>query len=439
MNVSVFGLGYVGSVTAACLASHGYRVMGVDINPDKVASINQGKSPIIERGLEDLIAETIHNGALKAVEDSGEAIRFADILFICVGTPSDSNGNLNFTYLDRICKEIGEVLKTVQGFKVVVIRSTLLPGILQSRLIPILESESGKSAGKDFGVCVNPEFLREGSAIDDFLNPSFTLIGQQDERSGSLLESLYAGINAPIYRTDTEAACFVKYACNSFHGLKVAYANEIGRICKAIGVDGTEVMEIFCKDTRLNISPRYLKPGFSFGGSCLPKDLRALTYLARHNDLKTPVLEAILPSNEVHTSAAVEMILASQKKKVGVIGLTFKPGTDDLRESPMVQLVEVFSGKGLHVKIFDKNVNISKLVGGNKAFIERVLPHISSLMCNAIDEVLQDSEIIVIAHGLSIEDKEKILHLPSDRVVLDLVRAFQPGDALPFGYSGLCW
>ena len=355
MNVSVFGLGYVGSVTAACLASQGHKVVGVDVNPDKVEAINRGCSPIIEQGLDDLIRDGVRTGNLWATRAVTEAIDQSDVALICVGTPSDGNGKLNFEYIDRVCTEIAFPLRTMTDYKLIVVRSTLLPGTFVTGLVPILMRESRKRAGRDFGVAVNPEFLREGSSIDDFKNPPFTLIGQMDERAGDVLESLYASISAPVFRTDPDTACMVKYASNAFHGLKVTFANEIGQLCKRLGVDGTEVMEIFCQDTHLNVSPRYLRPGFAFGGSCLPKDLRALLYLARHRDLELPVLASILPSNRLVIQRAVDMVLRDQRKNVGIIGLTFKAGTDDLRESPMVELVEVLSGKGLNVRIYDDN------------------------------------------------------------------------------------
>ena len=339
MNVSIFGLGYVGCVTAACLASQGHRVVGVDINIDKVEAINNGKSPIIERGLGELIQTGRRSGNLRATQDAYEAVAHGDVLVICVGTPSDANGNLNFKFIDRVCIDIAQSLREVSGFKVIAVRSTLLPGTIDQRVIPLLTKESGKQVGEDFGVASNPEFLREGSAIDDFNNPPFTIIGTVDEQAGAMLEQLYRDIPAPIFRTDPNTACMVKYACNAFHGLKVVFANEIGQLCKKAGVDGTQVMDIFCQDTSLNISSRYLKPGFAFGGSCLPKDLRALLYLARHTDLQLPMLESILPSNRLHIQSVADIILSDPKRtKVGIIGLTFKPGTDDLRESPIVQL-----------------------------------------------------------------------------------------------------
>ena len=439
MNVSVFGLGYVGCVSAACLASKGHRVMGVDINIDKVNTVNNGRSPIIELGLEELIKMGRDSGNLKATQNVLEAVTHADILLICVGTPSDSSGNLNFKYIDRICVEIGQSLRDVSGYKVIAVRSTLLPGVITQRVIPLLVKESGKQAGEAFGVASNPEFLREGSAIADFEHPPFTLIGAIDKPTGETLEKIYQGIPAPVFHTVPDTACMVKYACNAFHGLKVVFANEIGQLCKKAGVDGTEVMKIFCQDTSLNISPRYLMPGFAFGGSCLPKDLRALVYLSRHSDLQLPVLESILPSNRLHIQKVVDMILSDYRRhKVGVVGLTFKPGTDDLRESPIVELVEILSGKGLEVRIYDNNVSLSRLIGGNKAFIEQVLPHISTMLCDSMEDIFRDSDAIVIGHDMGDEGDRWASLLKPDQLVIDLVRVATKKFNLAT-YEGICW
>ncbi len=439
VNISVFGLGYVGCVSAACLASFGHQVVGVDINNEKVESINNGHSPIIERGLDELIKSGKKNGNLSATQETQYAVIHGDVLLICVGTPSDPNGNLNYMYIDRVCNSIGQSLRDVSGYKLIVIRSTTLPGAIHQRIIPILTSASGKHAGEDFSVASNPEFLREGSAIDDFNHPPFTLIGTTEELAGDMLEQLYQNIPAPVYRTDPDTACMVKYASNAFHGLKVAFSNEIGQLCKKSGVDGMRVMEIFCKDTLLNISPRYLKPGFAFGGSCLPKDLRALNYLAKHSDLELPVLEAILPSNHLLIQNVANLIINNQKQKiVGIIGLTFKPGTDDLRESPIVELVEILSGKGFKVKIFDDNVSLTKLIGGNKAFIEQVLPHISSMMSDSLEEVVQNSEAIIVGHNLPDGGEQLQKLLKPDQLVIDLVK-FAPNNIIPGKYEGVCW
>lgn len=439
MNVSIFGLGYVGCVTAACLASQGHRVIGVDINIDKVEAINNGCSPIIERGLGELIRTGRRSGNLRATQDAYEAVAHGDVLVICVGTPSDANGNLNFRFVDRVCIEIAQSLREASGFKVIAVRSTLLPGTINQRVIPLLTRESGKQVGEDFGVASNPEFLREGSAIDDFNNPPFTIVGTVDEQVGVKLEQLYRDTPAPIFRTDLNTACMVKYACNAFHGLKVVFANEIGQLCKRVGVDGTQVMDIFCQDTSLNISSRYLKPGFGFGGSCLPKDLRALLYLARHADLPLPMLESILPSNRLHVQGVADTILSDPKRtKVGIIGLTFKSGTDDLRESPIVQLVETLVGKGLKVRIYDNNVSLARLIGGNKAFIEQVLPHISAMMSGSMEEAVQSSDVIVVGHDLADAGEQLFSLLKPGQLVIDLVK-IACSKSHPASYDGICW
>jgi GDP-mannose 6-dehydrogenase len=439
MNISVFGLGYVGCVTSACLASHGHRVVAVDINSDKVDAINNSKSPIIEPGLEELIRAGQESGVLRATTNTSEAVAHGEVLLICVGTPADANGSLNFKFIDRVCIGIAQALRELSGFKVIAVRSTLLPGTIGERVIPLLTKEAGKHVGEDFGVASNPEFLRESSAISDFNKPPFTIIGTDSDRAGTMLEQLYKDIPAPIFRTDPDSACMVKYACNAFHGLKVVFANEIGMLCKKAGVDGTEVMDIFCQDTSLNISSKYLKPGFAFGGSCLPKDLRALLYLGKHSDLQLPMLEAILPSNRLHIQRVADTILNEpERTNVGIIGLTFKPGTDDLRESPVVQLVEILHGKGLKVRIFDKNVSLSKLIGGNKAFIEQVLPHISAMMCDSMDEVIENSNVIVVSHDLKDDGKQFQSLLKPEHLIIDLVK-IADNKLNKAEYEGICW
>lgn len=439
MNISIFGLGYVGCVSAACLAAHGHRVVAVDVNHDKVEIINSGRSPIIEPGLEELIRAGWQSGNLRATQNANEAVAHGEVLLVCVGTPSDTNGNLNFTYIDRVCLDIAQALRELPGYKVIAIRSTLLPGTIEKRLIPLLTQASGLLAGKDYGIASNPEFLREGSAINDFNAPPFTVIGTLDAQAGAKLEELYQDLPAEIHRTDADTACMVKYACNAYHGLKVVFANEIGLLCKNAGVDGTRVMDIFVQDTSLNISPKYLRPGFAFGGSCLPKDLRALLYLAKHIDLQLPMLEAILPSNRLHIQNVAERILRDpHRTRVGMLGLTFKPGTDDLRESPIVQLVEILYGKGLSVKIYDNNVSLSKLIGGNKAFIEQVLPHISALLSTSLEEVVQNSDVIVVGHNLRDGGAYLTSLLTPGQLVIDLVK-IEASLPHPAAYEGICW
>jgi GDP-mannose 6-dehydrogenase len=438
MNIGVFGLGYVGSVTAACLASRGHRVIGVDSNNAKVDAVNNGRSLIIEPGLEDLIREGRISGNLRATQDASEAAVHGEVLIVSVGTPSDSTGNQDFSYLDRVCTDIAQPLRELSDFKVVAVRSTLLPGTIDQRVIPLLTETSGKQIGVDFAVASNPEFIREGSALADFNHPPFTIIGTTDIRARDTLAAVYRDVSAPIFYTDPNTACMLKYACNAFHGLKVVFANEIGLLCKEVGVDGTQVMNIFCQDKSLNISPKYLKPGFAFGGSCLPKDLRALLHMARHTDLQLPVLESILPSNSLHVQRVVDLVLSrATRPRVGVVGLTFKQGTDDLRESPIVQLVETLSGRGLQVKIWDKDVSLSRLIGGNKAYIEQVLPHIAAMMCSSTEEVVQDSDVIVLGHALTDGGEQLVNLIRPDQLVIDLVKIDSMSH--PAAYEGICW
>jgi len=437
MKLSVFGIGYVGCVSAACFAKAGHEVIGVDVNPTKVEILNSGKSPIVEEGIAELIGEVVKAGRLRATTDSAEAIAYSDVSLVCVGTPSNPNGSLDLRYVKRVCEEIGAAIWTKQERHVVVIRSTMLPGTIETVVIPALESYSRKQAGRDFGVCINPEFLREGSSIRDFYAPPFTLIGADDEQTGSVVRSLYAEIDAPVFVTALKTAEMVKYVCNCFHALKVSFANEVGNICKELSIDSHEVMNVFCQDTKLNLSPYYLKPGFAFGGSCLPKDLRAINYKAKELDVEVPVLSAILPSNRLQVERALEMVLRTGKKRVGVLGLSFKAGTDDLRESPMVTLIETLIGKGLQIAIYDRDVSMARLFGANKEYIEREIPHISQLLRPSIDEVVSSSEIIIIGNG-SKEFRQIEGKITGDHQVIDLVRLFDKNSSVE-SYSGICW
>ena len=437
MRLSVFGLGYVGCVSAACFAEDGNDVIGVDVNPTKVEIINTGKTPIIEEGINELIGKVVAAGRLVATTDSTRAVHDSDLSLICVGTPSNQNGSLHLRHVEQVCREIGAALKTKDGRHVVVIRSTMLPGTVQNTVVPALEDTSGKKAGKDFGICINPEFLREGSSLKDFHNPPFTLIGADDEETVEAVRGLYASINAPVFVTSLKTAEMVKYVCNCFHALKVSFANEIGNICKALEIDSHEVMHVFCQDTKLNLSPYYLKPGFAFGGSCLPKDLRAINYKAKELDVEVPVLSAILPSNRLQVERAVEMVRQSGKSRVGVLGFSFKAGTDDLRESPMVTLIETLIGKGFELAIYDRDVSLARLVGANKEYIEREIPHISKLMRNTIDAVLADSDIIIIGNQAE-EFRSVGERLRPNQQLIDLVRLF--GDRTSSeNYQGICW
>jgi GDP-mannose 6-dehydrogenase len=437
MRVSVFGLGYVGCVSAACLAKSGHEVVGTDVNPTKVSMVDGGQSPIVEPGIGDLLAEVVAAGRLRATGDAAEAVADSDVSLVCVGTPSRPNGSLDLTYIKRACQEIGEALAAKPRYHVVAMRSTMLPGTVEGTVIPALEVFSGKRAGRDFGVAVNPEFLREGTSVADFATPPFTLIGADDEDAAAPLACLYSHVDAPVLRVGIREAEMVKYACNAFHALKVTFANEIGNICKAAGIDSHVVMDVFCRDTKLNLSPYYLKPGFAFGGSCLPKDLRAMVYRARELDVDVPVLGSLLASNRQQVERAVDMVLSTGHRNVGVLGLSFKAGTDDLRESPMVTLIESLIGKGLSLSIYDREVELARLVGANKEYIERGIPHMSSLMRPTLDEVVEASQVIVIGKKEP-EYRALASKLGNGRVVVDLVRMFE-GMSSNGSYQGICW
>ena len=436
MKISIFGIGYVGCVSAACLARAGHEVMGVDVNPTKVEIINSGASPIVEPGINELIADVVKAGKLSATGDTTRAINATEISLICVGTPSKPNGSLDLGHVQRVCEQIGAVLATKSARHTIVIRSTMLPGSIESVAQPALESASGKKAGKDFGLCVNPEFLREGSSLKDFYAPPFTLIGTDDEQSGKIVSGLYSEIDAPVFVTSIKTAEMVKYVCNCFHALKVSFGNEIGNICKALDLDSHEVMNVFCADTKLNLSSYYLKPGFAFGGSCLPKDLRAVTYKAKELDVEVPLLTAITMTNRLQIERALDMVLRTGKKRVGVLGFSFKAGTDDLRESPMVTLIETLIGKGIELVIYDRDVSLARLVGSNREYIEQEIPHIARLMRGSIEEVLSVADTIVIGNK-SEEFRQIESRLRPEQTVIDLVRLFDRPSSN--GYQGICW
>jgi len=437
MKLSVFGIGYVGCVSAGCFAKEGHNVIAVDVNPTKVGIINEGRSPIVEPGIAEVIAAAVAGGRLSATTDSSEAVRQSEMSLICVGTPGKANGSLNLDYVKRVCEEIGLALKDKSERHIIVVRSTMLPGTTEAIVIPALESASNKKAGKDFGVAVNPEFLREGTSLKDFYAPPFTVIGAQDNETAAAVQQLYANIDAPLHATPLRTAEMLKYVCNSFHALKVSFANEIGNICKELDVDSHDVMEIFCHDTKLNLSPYYLKPGFAFGGSCLPKDLRAISYKAKELDVEVPVLSAILPSNRLQIERALNMVTRTGKKRIGVLGFSFKAGTDDLRESPMVNLIETLIGKGYQLSIYDRDVSLAKLFGANKEYIEREIPHISQLMCDSIAQVVEQSDVIIIGNKAR-EFEELKAAGREDQTIIDLVRLFS-SDSTPSGYEGICW
>ena len=437
MKLSVFGLGYVGCVSAACFAGEGHEVVGVDVSPTKVEIINSGRSPIVEAGIGELIGEMRAAGRLRATTNAAEAVGETELSLVCVGTPSNQNGSLHLTYVKRVCEEIGAALAAKSERHTVVIRSTMLPGTIESVVIPTLEVASGKRAGSDFGVCINPEFLREGSSLKDFYAPPFTLIGADEDEVAAAVRGLYAKIDAPLFVTSVKSAEMVKYACNCFHALKVSFANEIGNICKGLDIDSHEVMHVFSQDTKLNLSPYYLQPGFAFGGSCLPKDLRALQYKAKELDVEVPVLSAVLPSNRRQIERAVEMVLATGRKRIGVLGFSFKAGTDDLRESPMVALIETLIGKGMQLAIYDRDVSLARLFGANKEYIEREIPHISQLMRASIADVLEASDVLIIGNKAA-EFREIDALLRADQQVIDLVRLFE-GRRSDETYQGICW
>ena len=443
LKISVFGLGYVGCVSAACLAKVGHEVLGVDVNPLKVKLINEGKSPIVEKDIGEIIYNAAKSGQyspgkLEATTDTVHAVLKSEISLICVGTPSHDNGSLKLDFVRRCAHDIGLALAEKTGYHVVVARSTMLPGSVEEFIIKELEATSGKQVGADFGVAMNPEFLRESTSVYDFFNPPMTVIGQYDEKSGAMLKVMYRFLNAPLEITTIKTAEMMKYACNCFHATKVTFANEIGSICKAIGVDSHEVMDIFCKDDKLNLSSYYLKPGFAFGGSCLPKDLRALNYHAKSMDVDVPLLKSILASNKIQIEGVIEKIVRFGVKKVGFVGLSFKAGTDDLRESPLVILVEALIGKGLDIKIFDRNVSLARLTGANKDYIDKEIPHISTLMTEKIDDLIQHVDLIVI--GNKAEEADYVLnHVSDNKKILDLVRVADSLDGLSGGYEGVCW
>ena len=436
MKISIMGLGYVGAVSAGCLAKEGHEVIGVDPQQTKVDLINAGKTPIIEKDIGDIIQKAVAEGKLRATTDVMEAVKHTDLSLVCVGTPSLGNGHIDLKYVRRVCEQIGEGLRDHPGHTVV-IRSTLLPGSMKTVVIPALEESSGLKAGRDFGLCINPEFLREGTAVADYFHPPKTVIGEVEKGSGDLVAKLYGHMPGPMIRTDYETAEMVKYADNTWHALKVAFANEIGNICKGLGLDSHKLMDIFCQDTKLNLSPYYLKPGFAFGGSCLPKDVRALSYKAKLMDVKVPIIDAILPSNDAQIERGIRAVIDKGSKKIGILGFSFKAGTDDLRESPMVELVERLIGKGYDLRVYDSNVRMAAIHGANKEYILNHIPHISKLMVNSIDEVLAHAGTIVIGNG-SPEFRDIPGRIGERQQIVDLVR-ITAERSVEGVYDGICW
>lgn len=429
MDISIFGLGYVGCISVGCLASNGHNIIGVDVNKDKVDLINQGKPTVVEKDIDKLIGENFKNGRIRAMTDGTEAVQNSEVSIICVGTPSTKTGHLNLDFIYKVARQIGEGMNNKNGYHTIFIRSTVPPGT-NARVSGIVEEASGKKAVEEFAVVSNPEFLREGSAVFDYYNPPYTVIASEAPAGLEKARAIYSDIDAPIYELQVLEAEILKYVNNSFHALKITFANEVGNICKNMGIDSHAVMDIFCKDTKLNISPYYMKPGFAYGGSCLPKDLKALNTMAHDQYIVSPVLNSIDFSNKEQIGIAYDMIVNSGKMKIGFFGLSFKAGTDDLRSSPTLELIEWLIGKGYQVGIFDNNLNISRMTGINKAIVH----HIYNYLVQDMDELIRDSELIVITN------KEKIfeeMNIPEEKMVIDLVRV--KGLESHPNYNGICW
>ncbi len=439
LSISIFGLGYVGSVSAACFASMGHRVIGVDISRAKVEMMDSGRTPIIEARMGEMVADAHRAGLLRATNDATEAVLNSEVSFVCVGTPSLKNGKLDLSHIEHVAREIGAAIRQKNSPHVFVLRSTVLAGTTETIVLPILEKESGKRCGQSFTVCYNPEFMREGSAVADFMNPPYTILGASDANHLAPLRELYKNTPGTLYETTISVAEMVKYFSNCYHAVKVGFANEMGTMCKHLGVDADAVARIFTSDTKLNISPAYLSPGFAFGGSCLPKDLRAITYKARELDLKLPLLESLTPSNAEHVDRAVEMVLSTGKKKIAQLGLSFKAGTDDLRESPQVQLIKRLLGEGLEVKVWDEDVSLGRLAGSNRQYIEEVIPHIGSVLSADLEAVLAHAEVVILGNKSASKDR-LAKHLRPEQIVIDLIhldKARRPEGVKI--YEGICW
>jgi GDP-mannose 6-dehydrogenase len=436
MKISVFGLGYVGVVCCACFSKDNHEVIGVDIDKTKVDLVNSGKSTIIEEGLDEQIKDSVENNLLSATKDYEAAVKNSSISFVCVGTPSLPNGAINLAYIYEVVKQIARVIKEKETFHTIVIRSTVKIGTLKA-CQEIIEDISGKTHGVDFGVVSNPEFLREGTAIYDFVNPPYTVVGTNCKVSESVLTDLYKSIKAPIYYIKPEEAEMIKYANNNFHAMKITFANEIGNICKENNVDGHVVMDIVSKDTKLNLSPYYLKPGFAFGGSCLPKDVRGLTQMAKSLDLKTPLLSSLLKSNFYQIDRGLNLIYNTRKKKVGFLGFAFKPGTDDLRESPIVDVIETLIGKGYELTVYDSNVHLSSLLGKNKEYVNSHIPHIYKLLKQDVNEVIDNSDVIVIGNNAK-EFSKIVPTISKEKIIIDFVRVDKEKTSKD-NYIGICW
>ena len=437
MRISVFGLGYVGAVSAACFARNGHEIVGVDTNASKVQSFNAGRAPVVEPGLDDLMMQGVRQGRIRATSNGNEAVNHTEVSIICVGTPSRPNGSLNLDAVETVSSQIGTSLAAKEDGHLIMLRSTVLPGTVRDIVLPALGRSSGKRAGEHFSVVHNPEFLRESSAIKDFDNPPLTVIGAADEQAGQHAAALYDGVTAPLVVTSIETSEMVKYAANVWHALKVCFGNEVGNVCKAVGIDGHEVMDLFCRDTKLNISPAYLKPGFAFGGSCLPKDTRAIAHLAKSLDLDIPVISSILPSNAVQIEQAAQRIMALGRRRIAVLGFSFKAGTDDLRESPQIELIERLIGKGYDLRLYDSSVNLAALTGANRDYIRNAIPHINSIMVESLDEALAHGEVVIIGNNAA-EFADVPSRLAKDQTLIDLVR-IGGTDQLGDRYDGINW
>jgi GDP-mannose 6-dehydrogenase len=438
MNISIFGLGYVGTVSLGCLARDGHHVIGVDVDQVKLEILRQRRTPIIEEGMQELISGAVASGRVEVTDDAVYGVCHSDMSLVCVGTPALPNGNQDLSNLLRVSEDLGAALRSKQGHHLIVIRSTVFPGTIDGTIRPIIEKHSGKQAGCDFDLCVQPEFLREGSSIKDYDNPPYTVVGTDSERAAAMLRAVFGHLPCEFIVTAQRTAEALKYCNNIFHALKITYANEIARVTQAVGVDSRAVLDLVCRDTRLNISPAYMKPGFAFGGSCLPKDLKAVLYAAKSRDVTVPMLSGIMPSNRIHLDHAIDTVLRDGRRAVGMVGLSFKSGTDDLRDSPLVAMAEQFIGKGLDLSIYDPEVNLSRLVGANRRFIEGSIPHISSLMTDSCAKLLQRSEIVVV--GLNDRDVLDALYAGTHdgQLILDLVNISEP-ERVRGRYQGVCW
>jgi GDP-mannose 6-dehydrogenase len=438
MRISVFGMGYVGAVSAACLARDGHAVVGIDVDPLKLELLRSGRSPIVEEGIQQLTSDVVKTGRFTVTSDVHAAIRDTELSFVCVGTPSSPNGNQDLTAIRRVTQSIGQAIAAKSDYHTVILRSTVQPGTVAGLMEPILTEASGKRANTDFGVGFQPEFLREGTSIKDYDNPPFTVIGTESDRSAALLRELFGHLPCEFLVTSIGVAEMLKYACNAFHAVKVTFANEIGRMAQAVQVDSREVMDLVCRDRRLNISPAYLRPGFAFGGSCLPKDLRALNYVGKTKDVVTPMLSAVLGSNRAHIDHVIEKIMAPGTRRIAMIGLSFKAGTDDLRESPLVAVAERLIGKGYELRIFDPEVNLSRLIGANKRFIEESIPHIGGLMVGSCEQALEHGQVVLVGLANAEVNAGLAAGIRPEHHVIDLV-GLKPESLKCAHYEGVCW